>query len=89
MEKIPLDVGDIIQTVLGALILWFLQDSVKSGRALKEEVIYLKAHLEVIKAAIQDVPVLKSAAEKQGLDLQRFFSRLKNIEKKIGISADL
>lgn len=89
MDKIPLSLGDIIQTILGALVIWFLRDSVESGRKLKEEVIYLKAHLEVIKSAIQDVPILKSAAEKQGLDLQRYFSRLKNLEKKVGVEADL
>lgn len=86
--SLTLDLGTIVTTLLGALILWFLKENTsekkelkKSTQDLREEVIILKTQFEPIKTAVTQMPAITKAQDKMEKDLQEYFKEVQGIKK--------
>lgn len=89
--NLTIDLGTIITSLLGALILWFLKENTSEKKELKqasqnlrEEVLILKTQIEPIKNAIHQVPVISATQEKMKKDLDEYFKEIKKIRSVLG-----
>lgn len=72
---------NIFETVLGALIIYFLTDNTKSNRALREEVIVLKTQVTFITKALEKAETVPKLSD----DIMKAFKRLEIVEKRFNI----